>query len=103
MKEGVVEFAYPEERAKHYNSQRKPTHYSFAGYVAFRVGSLRKYGNIWGEKSIGIEAEAIEGIDIDTREDLENAIRLTRTDVRRETCVSTADGGFEPSVRTHYS
>ena len=95
---GYVEFAYPAERSARFNSQRKPEHYSFAGYVAFRVGSLRKYGNIWGEVSIGIQAEAIETVDIDTREDLENAIRLTRTDVRGESCISSSIRGLGATV-----
>jgi CMP-N-acetylneuraminic acid synthetase len=50
-----VKFVFPDMREKHYNSQRKPNFYSFAGYVACKVGSLLKYNNIWGERSLGIE------------------------------------------------
>jgi len=74
-----VEFAFPELRNKCYNSQRKPDFYAFAGYVACRVGSLLKYNNIWGERSVGIEVPFIESIDIDTAEDLEHAEKLAGT------------------------
>ena len=98
IKDGYIKFKFPSMRSARFNSQRKPEHYSFAGYVAFRVGSLRKYGNIWGEVSIGIQAEAIETVDIDTREDLENAIRLTETDVRGEASISSTIRGLGATV-----
>jgi CMP-N-acetylneuraminic acid synthetase len=81
IKDGWMQFAYPEEREECYNSQKKPDHFVFAGYVCFRVSSLLENKSIWGRKSIGIMVEELETFDIDTREDLENAIRFTRTDI----------------------
>lgn len=69
---GFVEFA-DRRRDGAYNSQRKPDYYAFAGYVACKVRSLFQHGNIWGEKSVGIEVNQIEAIDIDTKEDYEFA------------------------------
>ncbi|MCP3681619.1 MAG: hypothetical protein GY861_02920 [bacterium] len=89
IKDGFIRFAYPEERNKCFNSQLKPNHYVFAGYVACKVGSLREYNSIWGYESIGIPASQIEMVDIDTREDLESAIRLTATKVCRGECACT--------------
>lgn len=66
----LVKFAYPEERNAHFNSQSKPDHWYFAGYIACRVGSLLKHGNIWGEKSIGFSVNNVEAMDIDTEVDL---------------------------------
>jgi CMP-N-acetylneuraminic acid synthetase len=76
---GNVEFMFPELRSRHYNSQKKPDFYAFAGYVACKVGSLLNYNNIWGKRSLGIEVNQIEAIDIDTVEDLEFAERLAGT------------------------
>ncbi len=73
MNQGAVEFCYPEEREKSYNSQLKPTYYVFAGYIGFRVESLLKYDNIWGKLSIGIIGHPECAIDIDTKEDLKFA------------------------------
>ena len=74
-----LEFVFPELRNKYFNSQRKPDFYSFGGYVACKVGSLFKYNNIWGKRSVGIEIPFIETIDIDTAEDLKHAEQLART------------------------
>lgn len=77
---GFIDFAFPELRNEHYNSQKKPEHFVFAGYVACRVGSLRKNKSLWGA-SIGIPVDELETVDIDTREDLDAAIRLARTNL----------------------
>ena len=75
LTDSKVTFIFPGQREICYNAQTKPKHYIFAGYVAFRVESLLKYNNIWGETSIGLETSGnfYELIDIDTEEDLENA------------------------------
>jgi len=78
VESGKVKFCYPEEREKYYNSQLKPTHYAFAGYVGFRTKSLLRYGNIWGEKSLPIIGSPECTIDIDTLEDLEYAEFILR-------------------------
>lgn len=86
---GFIEFAFPEEREECFNSQRKPEHYIFGGYVACRVSSLRKFKNIWGYVSLGVEIGKDELIDIDTEEDLKDAIRFTGINVRGEASIST--------------
>ena len=75
-RDGYVRFAFPSEREVHFNSQRKPAHYSFAGYVACRVSSLLKHNNIWGEKAVGLSVNPMEMTDIDTEKDLEFAETL---------------------------
>ena len=72
-RDGYVRFAFPSEREVHFNSQAKPAHYSFAGYVACRVSSLLKHNNIWGEKAVGLSVNPLEMTDIDTEEDLKFA------------------------------
>ena len=71
--DGFIRFRYPEDRDRCFNSQTKPTHYAFAGYVGFRTESLLKHGNIWGEKSLPIVGPPECAIDIDTPADLEYA------------------------------
>lgn len=71
-----IRFVRPELRAKHFNSQKKPDRYAFAGYVAFRVGSLLKHNNIWGELSYPVIVDKLEAHDIDTEEDLHHAEAL---------------------------
>ncbi|HDY89673.1 MAG TPA: hypothetical protein ENH82_16365 [bacterium] len=72
-RDGYVRFAFPSEREVHFNSQTKPAHYSFAGYVACRVSSLLKHNNIWGKKAVGLSVNPLEMTDIDTEEDLKFA------------------------------
>ncbi len=71
--DGNVNFVFHKLRKKSYNSQLKPKFYQFAGYAACKVGSLKKYGNIWGKVSLPIVVDWKEAIDIDTKEDLEYA------------------------------
>lgn len=73
FEDGWVKFAFPHFRNRCYNSQRKPDHYVFAGFVACRVNSLFFNNEIWGWRSVGIEVPEIESFDIDTKEDLEYA------------------------------
>ena len=82
IKNDLVNFVFPELREQHFNSQSKPKHYAFAGYVACKVGSLRKYGNIWGKKSFPIQVSNIEAIDIDTKEDLEHARLIAASGIK---------------------
>ncbi len=70
--DGWVNFAFPELRMEHFNSQKKPDHYVFAGFVGCRVKAFLKNKNIWGTKSLGIIAGPNELMDIDTEEDLKN-------------------------------
>ncbi len=71
--DGTIEFCYPEDRNKHYNSQSKPVHYSFAGYVGFKAKSLLETGSIWGKKSKPIIGDHTVFVDIDNPYDLEYA------------------------------
>lgn len=73
IRDNTIQFCYPHDRECCYNSQLKPVNYAFAGYVAFRVESLLKYGSIWGRKSLPIIGSSECAIDIDTPEDLEYA------------------------------
>jgi CMP-N-acetylneuraminic acid synthetase len=76
--EGSMKFKYPTDRNKCFNSQKKPDHYIFCGYVAFKVASLLKNKNIWGKNSLPIIGVKKCGIDIDTPEDLDYAEYIWR-------------------------
>ena len=73
-----MQFCYPKEREDCYNSQRKPDHYAFAGYVAFKTESLFKHKNLWGEMSKPIVVPSEYAMDIDVPEDLERAEMLIK-------------------------
>lgn len=68
-----VGFKYPIEREECYNSQLKPKHYAFCGYIGFKTASLLKYNNIWGKESMPIVGSSDCLIDIDTPEDMQFA------------------------------
>ena len=79
---GEMEFCYREDRDKHYNSQRKPERYAFAGYIGFRTVSLLKQGSIWGGRSLPIIGGQECAIDIDSKADLEYAEFIQRRKLR---------------------
>jgi len=72
----TIRFVNHVQRDKHYNSQRKPDRYAFAGYVACSVESLLEHRNLWGEKSCPIIVDKYEAHDIDTEDDLRHAQAL---------------------------
>ena len=71
-----IRFVNRVQRDKHYNSQKKPDRYAFAGYVACRVRSLLKHNNIWGNTSYPVIVDQYEAHDIDTETDLRHAQAL---------------------------
>ena len=69
----TIRFVNRVQRDKHYNSQRKPSRYAFAGYVACSVKSLLEHKNLWGEESCPVIVDKYEAHDIDTEDDLRHA------------------------------
>jgi len=55
VKNGYVEFCFPEERKKYYNKQTKPKHYIFGNIVVTRSTTIIEKNEICGFKSIAVE------------------------------------------------
>jgi len=81
IEDGTMKFFLLQERNQFYNSQRKPAHYSFSGYVAIKTESLIKNDNIWGNNSIPIDGGSRCKVDIDKPSDLQYAEYLLRKDL----------------------
>jgi CMP-N-acetylneuraminic acid synthetase len=71
VKNGYVEFCFPEERKKYYNKQTKPKHYIFGNIVVTRSTTIIEKNEIFGFKSIAVEIPYPYAFDLDTIEDIE--------------------------------
>jgi CMP-N-acetylneuraminic acid synthetase len=73
-----VRFCFPEERARCYNKQSKPTHYVFGNLVVSRSSSLLSGRGVFGLDSVFVEIARPYAFDVDEPSDLEYAEHLLR-------------------------
>ena len=71
--EDQVRFCFPEERARCYNKQTKPSFFKFGNLIITRTDALLKTGNVFAEPSLANEIPFQYALDLDGPDDLELA------------------------------
>ncbi len=65
IKDGLIKFQFPEERASSYNKQTKKSLYLFGNVLVFRTLKIIEQQNLFAEPSLGLEIPEIYGFDCD--------------------------------------
>ena len=72
-KDGTISFMFPMEKKKCHNTQSAPPVYFFGNLYASKRATIFEKDSLYGDKSIPIEINSIEGFDIDDMSDMEIA------------------------------
>lgn len=78
VRDGLVEFRFPQERREAFNKQRKPKHYLFGNLVVTRSRALLEGKDFFGDLSAAVEIPRPYAVDVDTAEDVAFATFLLR-------------------------
>jgi len=73
IRNGYVDFLFPEERKIHYNKQKKPKHYIFGNLILTKCEAILKKKNVFAPPCVPVEIPYPNAIDVDGPEDFELA------------------------------